>query len=313
MSNFFKNGSKTPTGTNLPSLRPTGSPSLSSITAAKNMLAKTSVAKDSVTISSLGNQSTGSSLGALSEAKKMAEEHRQRPFLVYFMLDLTMSRSDTRAAMVRYEKDIAKLVMESGGKHPVLCKGVYFKGNYCSQPQTLANAEEVQSFFALHPEAGGTRIKQALTHYKNDSTDAVLSLGILIGDTADSDRQSDLMELAEKMNSDNSSRPIVIAYEQTQDLYSADFCQTQAPALAKACGGHSFGLSEYPTELIALLGGYKKILTATPEQLKEAVKPHMSGAAGDIFSRLSPKGREFMVNQAKRLVVPLLGGPEQKA
>jgi len=295
MSDFFKNGSQgNDKGSQTPARLPNGPfSSLASITAAKRNTEQPAT--------------NTSSLGALADAKRKIAAHRLRPFLVYFILDLTASRSETRAAMQSYEKQIAKLVMESGGKHPVQCKGVYFRGGYCSSPRLLENPQAVENFFNERPESGGTQITEALQHYKNDPTDAVLSLAIMIGDTADSDDGNILIKLAQSLQSGKVARPVVIAHEQTDDTYSRGFCQTLAPAIAKASGGHSFGLSEQPTELIALLDGYKQILNATPEELKEAVKTGASG--GNIFAKLSPRGREFLVSQASRLSVPLLSGP----
>ena len=253
---------------------------------------------------------TADTLARMARVREEADAYKARPFLVYIILDLTASRSSTRAAMRSYEEKLAKLVMQSGGRHPVLCKGVFFRGDTCSAPVELKDEAAVKRFLDTDPVGGGTCIQPALMHYDSDPVDAVLSLAILIGDSDDGDISGTLIALAEKLGAENRPRPVVVAHEYTSD---ADFCQIVAPALAKASGGFAFGLSENPTELIALLEGYKAILTATPDELRRAAQSDFRKAGGSSFFRdgMSGAGIEFLKRQGQRMNVPLLAGSAQ--
>lgn len=303
MSNFFnRNGGNTGKLGNVPAL--TGGSfgsQLAGLTAKQVPAAAPAAATPTVASKPAG----GATLAQLAAAKQAIETRLAKPFLVYLMLDLTASRRETRAAMIAYEREIAKLIMESGGRHPVLCKGVYFRGNSCSAPIPLNTAEDVMAFFNTTPIGGGTRIHDAVHYYANDPTDAILSFGIFIGDTADGDNPTDLVVLARSMNNDRRSRPLVIAHEQTSDADSRKFCGEIAPKVAEASGGFAWPLSENPNELMALLRGYQTILSTPPHILRAG------GGAGNApvaeFPNLSRAGVGLLTKQAGLL---RLGGPK---
>ena len=252
----------------------------------------------------------GSTLERLATSSRVIAEHQQKPFLFYLILDLTGSRQATREAMRQYEKQIADLVMKSGGRHPVICKGVYFKGNACSGPQVLTTTSMIESFFNTTPVGGSTCIHSALQYYKNDPVDAILSLAVVIGDTADGDRQKELIDLIRHNPGDTTSRPVVIAYENTGGSDSDAFCSKDGIAhhVATASGGFAYGLTNHPAELINLLKGYNSLLTATPADLREAVRPGSPGA-GRIFGQISAESLRFLTAQANHTL--LLNGPER--
>src|ERR1700722_10901999 len=73
--------------------------------------------------------STSSALLQAAQTAQRFVEHRRKPLLVYLMIDLTASRSETREPMRPYEAKIAEMITKSGGAQPAFCKGVYHGGD----------------------------------------------------------------------------------------------------------------------------------------------------------------------------------------
>lgn len=237
----------------------------------------------------------------MKRARDELAAHRRKPLLVYLHLDATASREETREAMRAHEEEVARKVMASGGKHPVICMGVSYKGDCCSPPVRLNTHEDIMNFFATSPEGGVTQIAEAITHYLNDPTEAILSLGIFFGDSMDSsDNLPQLMGLATQLS--GKKRPLVIAHEYTGGTHSTNFCDKVAPALAQASGAFAFGLSQSPTELESLLEGYKRILSEMPDDLKKSAAKQAADMSG-----LSSPVRDFLARQAGALLEQLNG------
>jgi len=192
--------------------------------------------------------------------------HKQKPLLVYLMVDLTSSREGTRDTMRSHEQSLAKLIMDAGGDHLVVCKGVYHSGGRCSQAETLVDEDAILRFLDKEPEAGLTNIVSALEQYRDDETEDILSLGVLIGDAADGDSRDSLINMAASLKTKN--RPLVIAHQRLNYNESHEFCSSVVPAMTQKGEGLDFSLGSQPKELHALLSNYKKILTATPDDLK---------------------------------------------
>ncbi len=230
-------------------------------------------AGSSTSLATPTNPSTPKTSGLAANLAKAQDRaaFRQRPLLVYLIVDLTSSRRDTRATMRPHEHSLAQMIMNAGGNHPVVCKGVLHTGGHCSAPKLLKDEDAVLRFLDTPPQAGLTSIAPALQHYMNDDTNDVLSLGVLVGDAYDGDSASNLIDLAKRLKT--KKRPLVIAHQETG---SDDFCTNVAPAMAKAGEGLEFSLGDQPKELHALLDNYGKILTATPDELKATAQGHTS-------------------------------------
>lgn len=233
----------------------------------------------------------------LAKAQNLAE-HRQRPLLVHIIVDLTGSRDETRAKMRPHEKSLAQKIMQAGGNHPVICKGVFHRGGRASQPIDLNTAEDILSFFDKTPEAGGTDIATALKHYINDENNSILSLGLLIGDDNDGygDSTDTLVNLAKKLKA--KKRPLIVAHQDTG--WGSDFCTNAGPKMAEASGGLDFSLGKQPECFLELLNNTKNNLTATPDELKATTRGQAS--AGVKLSG-GTATQKFAAEQAAQLLL----------
>jgi|GEM_PF-6732526 len=192
-------------------------------------------------------------------------EFNKKPFLIYLIVDLTSSRVNTREKMQVYERQLATMVLGIGGSHPVVCKGVYHRGGQSSEAQILDSPKAIEDFFAIAPESGLTDIDAGLIQYLEDKTDAVASLGILIGDSIDGDETDTLFEIAEKLGT--AKRPLVIAHE----LVTRDELEKiVAPGMAERSKGIQFRLSTYPEELKQLLENMRKVMSLDLNSLRKA-------------------------------------------
>lgn len=191
---------------------------------------------------------------------------RAKPLLVYLMLDVTSSRRDTREIMRPHEQALAELIMKAGGKHEVICKGVHYKGGTCYAPVPLNNSADILLFLSEPPVPGGTAVGRALQYYKDDPVEPILALGLLMGDCADGDDPANLINLGQELAEKN--RPLIIAHENLGYDDSVKFCLTLAPQIV-GNAGLEFPISQQPRELHALLENIKRILEATPAQLRE--------------------------------------------
>jgi hypothetical protein len=95
---------------------------------------------------------------------------------------------------------------------------------------------------------------------------------------------------------------LVVAHEYTGTDNSKNFCDSIAPAVAKASGAFAFGLSQNPTELESLLDGYKRILSEMPDELKRSAARQSVDISG-----LSSPVRDFLARQASALLEQLSG------
>jgi hypothetical protein len=237
---------------------------------------------------------------SFADIRKTAEEviaFKAKPVLIYLIVDLTASRSQTRSSMQKYERDLAQKIRSVGGEHPVICKGVYHRGGSSSEPMILNDAKAIESFLDTSPIGGETDIAPGLRYYLNDKTESDVSLGILIGDSDDGDSASNLKSIAAQLKIKN--RPLIVAYENTGD---DDFCRNTAPALASASEGLCFQLSSHPEELNILLANLRKVLETTPDQLKkQASNPQSFNFSGtDATRRFASKMAETLLLAAPK-------------
>ena len=221
----------------------------------------------------------------LAQAQKQAAEivaFKQKPLLVYLMVDLTGSRKQSREAMRPYESELAKYIMQAGGEHPVICMGVFHKGGQAYPPQKLDNPEDILRFLDETPSGGVTDIKNTLQSYWDDKTESLLSIGIYIGDAYDGDNAGDLIELSKQLKA--KKRPLIIAHQETN---CDDFCTEVGPEMAKDSGGLSFELGTTPDAFHAFLKNIRDVMSATPDKLKKTAKGQSGGLrfAGDAATQ----------------------------
>lgn len=251
--------------------------------------------------SSAMNGSISTGLAAARETAQKIAAFKAKPVLVYLMVDLTGSRSSTRSSMRPHERDLAAKIRAVGGEHPVICKGVYHRGGQSSKPILLKDAKAIENFFDTDPIGGGTDIEPGLNHYLNDPTDAVVSLGIYIGDSNDGDDEDTLLELATELK--KKDRPLIVAFERGDCNH---FCNNVAPGMANASEGISFQLSQNPDELNVLLGNIRKVLETTPDQLRQQANSggfHFGGTAAtqDLARRIAHRvAAPLMITAAPR-------------
>jgi len=262
-------------------------------------------------VASTGAASGASALTKMTQTAERMAVHRKRPLLIYLILDLTASRESTREPMRPHEQKIAEMITQCGGEHPVICKGVYFRGDACSSPQPLNTVADIKRFFDLSPEMGRTKIEQALSHYLNDSCDnEILSLGLFVGDTADSDSLESLEKLARSLA--EKKRPLLIAHENTGDVCSAVFCEQLAPNVAILSGGVAGSLSGDRNWIVNFLDGVRKILAASPDDLAQAGGSSPQRPGLEFIGSASTVA--FLKGQAKRVAEQtrtlLLTGPQ---
>ncbi len=247
---------------------------------------------------SVGKADGGGRVPSLAASLLATQEHakfKQKPYLIYLIVDLTNSRDDTRAVMRDHERDLAQKIMQAGGDHPVVCMGVFHRGGQASRPIELKTSVDVLRFLDTDTMGGGTDIAKCLSYYLNHNIEAVLSRAILIGDANDGeyDGTSRLVNLARELG--ENKRPVIVAHQETGH---GNFCTDAAPKIADASGGLEFSLGTQPRELHAMLENDKRMLTATPDELRATA----NGASGGIQFSGSQVTKRFAAAQAQLLL-----------